>query len=90
MCGFGGEALAVGGGAEAVVGFEAAGEAALVGPADRAPDSGDRLVENFDVFDFELTTAELKGLDALDTGVRGGPEPDDVTLEAYGRAIPEA
>jgi hypothetical protein len=26
------------------VGFEAAGEAALVGPADRAPDAGDRLV----------------------------------------------
>jgi hypothetical protein len=36
-------------------------------------------------FDFELTTGELKALDALDTGVRGGPEPDDVTLEAYGR-----
>jgi hypothetical protein len=42
--GAGGEALAVGGGAEAVVGLEAAGEAALVGPADRAPDAGDRLV----------------------------------------------
>ena len=39
---------------------------------------------------FELTTAELKALDALDTGVRGGPEPDDITLEAYGRPIPEA
>jgi 4-carboxymuconolactone decarboxylase len=26
--------------------------------------------------------AELTALDALDTGVRGGPEPDDVTLEA--------
>ena len=34
--------------------------------------------------------AELTALDALDTGVRGGPEPDDVTLEAYGRSIPEA
>jgi len=50
----------------------------------------ERIAENFDVFDFELTTAELQGLDALDTGVRGGPEPDDVTLEAYGRPIPEA
>ena len=28
--------------------------------------------------------------DALDTGARGGPEPDSITLEAYGRAIPEA
>jgi 2,5-diketo-D-gluconate reductase A len=42
------------------------------------------------VFDVELTTAELAALDALDTGVRGGPEPDDVTLEAFGRAIPAA
>jgi diketogulonate reductase-like aldo/keto reductase len=50
----------------------------------------ERIAENFDVFDFELTTAELKDLNALDTGVRGGPEPDDITLEAYGRPIPEA
>lgn len=41
------------------------------------------------MFDFEFTTAELNGLDALDTCVRGGPEPD-VTLEVYGQAIPEA
>jgi diketogulonate reductase-like aldo/keto reductase len=50
----------------------------------------ERIAENFDVFDFQLTTAELKALDALDTGVRGGPEPDDITIETYGLAIPEA
>jgi diketogulonate reductase-like aldo/keto reductase len=48
-----------------------------------------RIAENFDVFDFELTTEQLAAIDALDTGVRGGPEPDAVTLEAFGRDIPE-
>jgi 2,5-diketo-D-gluconate reductase A len=49
-----------------------------------------RIAENFDVFDFALTTEQCEALDALDTGVRGGPEPDAVTLEAFGRDIPEA
>ncbi|MGW4755386.1 aldo/keto reductase [Streptomyces chartreusis] len=49
-----------------------------------------RIAENIDVFDFSLTAEELKSLDALETGRRGGPEPDNVTLAAYGRAIPEA
>ncbi|RAG85230.1 aldo/keto reductase [Streptacidiphilus pinicola] len=49
-----------------------------------------RIAQNFDVFDFDLTPDELAALDALDTGRRGGPEPEDVTLQTYGRAIPEA
>ena len=49
-----------------------------------------RIAENVAVFDFELGADELARIDALDTGVRGGPEPEDVTLESFGRAIPEA
>ena len=49
-----------------------------------------RIAENFDVFDFELSGTELAAIDALDTGRRGGPEPADVTLETFGREIPEA
>ena len=49
-----------------------------------------RIAENIDVFDFELTAPELAAIDALDTGVRGGPEPEAITLEAFGREIPEA
>jgi diketogulonate reductase-like aldo/keto reductase len=49
-----------------------------------------RIAENFDVFDFDLTTEELAAIDALHTGQRGGPEPTDSTLETFGRPIPEA
>jgi diketogulonate reductase-like aldo/keto reductase len=48
-----------------------------------------RIKENIDVFDFELSTDEVDTIDALDTGRRGGPEPDAITLEAFGREIPE-
>src|SRR6478752_3186302 len=49
-----------------------------------------RLAENLDIFDFDLTTAQVADIDALDTGVRGGPEPEVITLESFGRVIPEA
>jgi diketogulonate reductase-like aldo/keto reductase len=49
-----------------------------------------RIAANADVFGFELTGEELARIDALDTGVRGGPEPEDVTREAFWRDIPEA
>jgi diketogulonate reductase-like aldo/keto reductase len=49
-----------------------------------------RIAENFDVFDFELSGDESAAIDNLDTGVRCGPEPTEITLEAYGRDISEA
>ncbi|MDN5893449.1 MAG: aldo/keto reductase, partial [Nocardioides sp.] len=49
-----------------------------------------RIKENLDVFGFDLTDDQLTAIDQLDTGVRGGPEPEDVTLEKFGKPIPEA
>jgi len=49
-----------------------------------------RIKENFEVFDLELSTEQLAAIDALDTGVRGGPEPAAITRETFGREIPEA
>jgi diketogulonate reductase-like aldo/keto reductase len=48
-----------------------------------------RIAENIDVFDFDLTPDQLAAIDALDTGQRGGPEPEVITLESFGRPIPE-
>jgi len=48
-----------------------------------------RIAENIDVFDFNLAQDELDAFDALDTGRRGGPEPDAVTLETFSNEIPE-
>jgi 2,5-diketo-D-gluconate reductase A len=49
-----------------------------------------RITENFAVFDFDLSPDQLTAIDALDTGVRGGPEPAAITRETFGREIPEA
>ena len=49
-----------------------------------------RIRENLDIAGFELSASELEAIDALDTGVRGGPEPAVITLETFGREIPEA
>ena len=46
-----------------------------------------RIAENFDVFDFTLTTEEVDAIDALDTGVRGGPDPAQLSPETYPKVI---
>ncbi|HJQ86789.1 MAG TPA: aldo/keto reductase [Propionibacteriaceae bacterium] len=48
-----------------------------------------RIAENIGVFDFELSADELAAIDGLDTGKRGGPEPELITLENFGHPIPE-
>ena len=48
-----------------------------------------RIAENFDVFDFTMTTEEIAEIDVLDTGVRGGLDPDSLNLESHGFVIPE-
>lgn len=49
-----------------------------------------RIAENFDVFDFTLTDEELSRLNALNTGVRGGPDPDEIDPSSWNLEIPEA
>ncbi|MCS3659949.1 aldo/keto reductase [Salinibacter ruber] len=43
-----------------------------------------RIVENFDVFDFSLTEEEVAAIDDLDTGTRGGPDPEKIDTDTYG------
>ncbi|BCW58745.1 aldo/keto reductase [Arthrobacter sp. StoSoilB20] len=49
-----------------------------------------RIAENFDVFGFELSEPELGIIDALDSGVRSGPDPDEAREERFAMVIPEA
>ncbi|MFJ4210387.1 aldo/keto reductase [Paenarthrobacter sp. NPDC089675] len=49
-----------------------------------------RIAQNFDVFDFELSGPELQAIDALDRGVRNGPDPDVPRPERFAMVIPEA
>ena len=38
----------------------------------------ERIQDNADVFDFELTDDDMKIIDGLDTGERLGPHPDHI------------
>lgn len=50
----------------------------------------ERIRQNFDVFDFRLSVDELSRIDALDTGVRSGPDPDAPSDQFRQYQIPEA
>lgn len=42
--------------------------------------SRERMAENFDVFEFELSSDEMAAMDALDQGLRVGSNPDEATF----------
>jgi diketogulonate reductase-like aldo/keto reductase len=44
-----------------------------------------RIEENFDVFDFSLTPEEVAAIDALDTSLRSGPDPEIIRLDTFNR-----
>jgi diketogulonate reductase-like aldo/keto reductase len=46
-----------------------------------------RIAENFDVFDFALEPEEVAAIDALDKGVRGGPDPEKLSPETYPKVV---
>ena len=39
-----------------------------------------RIAENIDIFDFVLTADDIAAIDAMDMGLRGGPDPDRYDL----------
>ena len=49
----------------------------------------ERIAENLDVFDFALAPDETAAIDALDTGVRGGPNQDALDFRTFGLTIPD-
>ncbi|MFV0460615.1 MAG: aldo/keto reductase [Actinomycetales bacterium] len=48
-----------------------------------------RIAENLDLLGFELTGEELARIDALDTGVRSGPDPEALDPDRSPLVIPE-
>ena len=46
-----------------------------------------RITENFDIFDFELAPEDVAAIDALDKGVRGGPDPELLSPETYPKVV---
>jgi 2,5-diketo-D-gluconate reductase A len=46
-----------------------------------------RIAQNIDVFDFTLEPGELRAIDALDTGLRGGPDPELLNTRTFPKAV---
>ena len=44
----------------------------------------ERIAENIDIFDFALTDDDVAAIDAIDTGMRSGPDPELV----HGKTFP--
>lgn len=42
-----------------------------------------RIAENIDIFDFALSDGEMARIDALDTGVRAGPDPTQIDTNSF-------
>src|SRR5690606_18758235 len=42
-----------------------------------------RIAENFGIFDFSLSADEVAAIDGLDTGERGGSDPEKVDTDFY-------
>ena len=51
--------------------------------------NAERIAQNIDVFDFALDEEEVTSIDALNRGVRGGPDPDEVDPSTWDLEIPE-
>ena len=47
----------------------------------------ERILENIDIFDFVLTRDEIAAIDALDTGIRAGGDPEVVDSKTFGVKI---
>ena len=43
----------------------------------------ERIAENMDIFDFELSAEDTSAIDALDKGVRTGPDPETTTAKSF-------
>jgi diketogulonate reductase-like aldo/keto reductase len=47
----------------------------------------ERIAENIDIFDFALTSEDIQAINALDTGERGGPDPEQVNPQTFSITI---